>query len=299
MMPTHRILAVPCLAMLLASAPAVFGSDWTFTVTYNPARATCFTCSSPTVAGDASMGDCLQFTAGCSVSDGENNAGACIGGNCATDDDAGFGSDMPIINPPPPTPIPTGSPTLGTASPTPAPATMSPTDLGFVSEPPTSSTPTLASAPPTPAPAAPPPAACGVTDSCNCADARLSPGSNTLTVNVTCLGGGFTEANDTQQQTLEGVTPGSCALKFVTDVNITNSSGTYSIQVEICYGEGNPATTTDGEEECKNNTGVIVIIIICVLLLLIVIGIGIYYIVHTTNAHSDGPKFEANSANGF
>jgi hypothetical protein len=176
---------------------------------------------------------------------------------------------------------------------------MQPTEAGFESESPTSSPPTLASGPPTPAPAAPPPAACGVTDSCNCENARLNPGRGTLLVNVTCLGGGFTGANSTETQILGDVTTGNCSLKFETNVNITDSSGTRSMPVVVCYGNGNPSTNPGDDEECKNNTGVIVIIIICVLLLLIVIGIGIYYIVHTTNAHSDGPKFEANSANGF
>ena len=278
MMPTHRTLAVPCLAMLMAGAPAVFGTDWTFTmVNYTPANADCFTCASPTttVIG-ATMGLCLQFTAGCpAVGGGEDNAGACIGGDCSTDDDTGFGSDMPVIPQPPPTPTPTAGPTQGTQSPTATGGTRPPTPAPVTSSP--------ATAAPTP----PPPGICGVSDSCNCENARLSPGSSSITVNVTCLGGGFTGANSTETQLLANVTAGECSLKFESSVNITNATGTFLVPVTICYGNGNPSQNDDDEEEeCKNNTGVIVIIIICVLLLLVVIGIGIYYIVHTTNAHS-------------
>lgn len=63
-----------------------------------------------------------------------------------------------------------------------------------------------------------------------------------------------------------------------------------STDINICYTEGFPVVPNP-PEECSSNTGVIIIIVICVLLLLAVIAIGVYYIVHTTNAHADGPKF--------
>lgn len=71
----------------------------------------------------------------------------------------------------------------------------------------------------------------------------------------------------------------------------TDSDGQIvSTDINICYTQGFPVVPNP-PEECSSNTGVIIIIVICVLLLLAVIAIGVYYIVHTTNAHADGPKF--------
>lgn len=265
-----------------------------FLVTYDPATLMCRTCTD-SIGGSHPTGDCLQLTAGCpNPFTQENNEGACIGGFCGTDDDAGIGGDL-TIQPPPPSPNPT---TVPTAAPSAAPTTRAPTAPADTFSPTESTTLSPTPSPTTPAPtvaAPPPPPVCNVASTCNCENVRLAPAENRSVIDITCIGGGFVAGNSTTNQTLDGIVVGDCSLSYNETFEYTDVNGVVvSEDIFICYTEGQ-AVVPEEEEECTSNTGVIIIIVICVLLLLAVIGIGVYYIVHTTNAHADGPKFTSGS----
>lgn len=281
-MTLQRILAAGVCLLAVAASQSTSSQNWQFNVVYNPATFDCVTCES---AGEVVTGAatylCLQYPNDCPDGRQENDQSTCIGG-CDDDDERNGNGNTGggTILPPPPPP---------TANPTPAPTTTTPTEANETFA------PTVAPPPPTPYPTPPPPDSCGILQTCNCTGQRVT--ATTGTMDITCAGGGFNDANSTESQTLRNVTAGDCSLSFTTVVNITTAAGTTSPEtITTCYSDGNRVSAPEPEDECKDNTGVLVIIIICVLLLLVVIGIGIYYIVHTTNAHTQVPKLVANNA---
>merc|ERR1711912_183636 len=86
----------------------------------------------------------------------------------------------------------------------------------------------------------------------------------------------------------QNITSGTCALEYNVTMDVTPANGGNPTQetITLCYTE---ATVID-DDECQDNTAVIIIIILCVVMLLTVIGVGIYYVVHTTTMHEE-PKF--------
>lgn len=287
------VAAVAGLGVLVALAHAqAVSQEWIFQIQFSPSELNCRTCSDRDGANAPHpTGECLQFELGCpGAAVTENNQGACIG-SCVETDDDDYGSNDFIIGPPPPSPnpsvsptaAPTGSPVLPpTISPTLPAETFSPT---YASNAPTNSPSTLQ---PTGSPSPPPPPACSVEQSCNCENVRINPSAGTGRINITCLGGGFTEANDTATQILENVTVGDCSLSYTETFNYTDVSGNeVSQEITVCYGDGNQVTPP-GEETCENNTAVIVIIVICVILLLVFIGLGVYMILREGDPKAKG-----------
>lgn len=276
-MTVQQILtAGVCLLALVASQTTSTSQNWRFNVVYIPPTIPCVTCdSSGSVVQGAATYLCLQFAGNDCPTGQEDNTAACVGVCNDDDDDDGGGTVLP------PPPAVTANPTL-------APTTTNPTDISETFS------PSAATPLPTPYPTPPPPESCGILETCNCTGRRVT--AETATMDVTCPGGGFNDANGTESQTLRNVTDGECSLSFTNIINITTATGVTPVEISTCYTDGSKIEAPVPEEECKDNTGVLVIIIICVLLLLVVIGIGIYYIVHTTNAHTQVPKLVANNA---